>query len=193
MTEVGAIRVAVVGSSSQIGQSLLTQLAAAGHVVYCVGRKSKASTDGATIHVFDEPNCCFRPPLPKVDAVISLAPLPSIEVVVKMAHVLCAKRVIAFGSTGRFSKVGSSSQVERDFVAQQERAEEIFSALCESTNLAWTLFRPTMIYGADSDQNVSFIKSSIRKFGFFPLPIGANGLRQPPSASRPTRSPPPRR
>jgi nucleoside-diphosphate-sugar epimerase len=36
-----------------------------------------------------------------------------------------------------------------------------------------------MIYGADADQNVYFIKSMIRKFGFFPMPIGANGMRQP--------------
>jgi nucleoside-diphosphate-sugar epimerase len=41
------------------------------------------------------------------------------------------------------------------------------------------LFRPTMIYGADSDLNVSFIKSMISKFGFFPIPVSANGLRQP--------------
>jgi len=36
-----------------------------------------------------------------------------------------------------------------------------------------------MIYGADADQNVTFIRLMIRKFGFFPIPIGANGLRQP--------------
>ncbi len=45
--------------------------------------------------------------------------------------------------------------------------------------LAWTLLRPTMIYGADTDLNVTFIKAIICKFGFFPLPWGAKGLRQP--------------
>lgn len=96
-----------------------------------------------------------------------------------MAQALGAKRIIAFGSTGRFSKLGSTSEIEQDFVVQQERAEMLFSKHCEELSIGWTLFRLTMIYGADADQNVYFIKSMIRKFGFFPLPIGANGMRQP--------------
>ena len=131
------------------------------------------------IHVFDEQRGCFNPPLDSADAVISLAPLPKIGVVLRMAEVLGAKRVIAFGSTGRFSKVGSSSSIERDFVTQQEKAEWIFSSQSEAAGISWTLFRPTMIYGADADQNVTFIKSVVQRFGFFPMPLGAKGLRQP--------------
>ncbi len=97
----------------------------------------------------------------------------------KMAQTLGANRIIAFGSTGRFSKVGSTSLIEQDFVVQQERAEFFFSKRSEELGITWTLFRPTMIYGADSDQNIAFIKSMIIKFGFFPLPFGAKGLRQP--------------
>jgi nucleoside-diphosphate-sugar epimerase len=36
-----------------------------------------------------------------------------------------------------------------------------------------------MIYGAGSDLNVAFIGKFILRFRFFPVPIGANGLRQP--------------
>jgi uncharacterized protein YbjT (DUF2867 family) len=36
-----------------------------------------------------------------------------------------------------------------------------------------------MIYGGGSDLNVAFIGNFIRKFGFFPVPRGARGLRQP--------------
>jgi nucleoside-diphosphate-sugar epimerase len=129
--------------------------------------------------VFDELSSSFVPSLDSVDAAISLAPLPSIDVVLKMAHSLGAKRVIAFGSTGRFSKIGSTSEIERDFVAQQERAENLFSIGCEAAGMGWTLFRPTMIYGANTDQNISFIRAVIRRFGFYPMPIGAKGLRQP--------------
>ncbi len=36
-----------------------------------------------------------------------------------------------------------------------------------------------MIYGAGTDQNVTFIRSMIRRFRVFPIPFGATGLRQP--------------
>ena len=179
MTEPKAERVAVVGASSQIGQALLSRLVAAGYVSYRIGREDRRSAESITTYIFEESSCSFAPRLDFVDAVISLAPLPSIEVVVKMAQSLGAKRIIAFGSTGRFSKVGSTSAIEQDFVVQQECAEMLFSKQCEEIGIGWTLFRPTMIYGADTDLNVSFIKSLIRTFGFFPIPLGANGLRQP--------------
>ncbi|WP_052292600.1 SDR family oxidoreductase [Laribacter hongkongensis] len=158
---------------------LIPRLEAAGYIAYRIGREDRSATKGVTTHVFDEFSGNFVPSLGAADAVISLAPLPSIDVVVKMAQALGAKRIIAFGSMGRFSKLGSASAIEQDFVVQQERAENIFSMQCETAGMGWTLFRPTMIYGADSDLNVSFIKSMISKFGFFPIPVGANGLRQP--------------
>lgn len=179
MSESGPQRVAIVGASSQIGQVLIPRLAAAGYVACRIGREDKGASEGITTHVFDELSGSFVPSLGSADAVISLAPLPLIDVVVKMAQALGAKRIIAFGSTGRFSKLGSTSAIEQDFVAQQERAESVFAMLCEAACIRWTLFRPTMIYGADADLNVSFIKSMISKFGFFPIPFGANGLRQP--------------
>jgi len=178
VTERRVRHVAVVGAASQIGHALLPRLAANGILVYRIGRWS-AEVSAEPLHVFDEQRGCFNPPLDSADAVISLAPLPAIGVVLRMAEVMGAMRVIAFGSTGRFSKVGSSSAIEQDFVAQQEQAERLFLSQSEAAGIAWTLFRPTMIYGADSDQNVTFIKSMIQRFGFFPLPMGAKGLRQP--------------
>lgn len=179
MAESRAERVAVVGATSQIGQALIPRLASAGYLAFRIGREDRSAADGVPTYVFNQMSCRFVPCLDSVDAVISLAPLPSIESVVKMAQSLGAKRIIAFGSTGRFSKVGSTSAIEQDFVVQQERAEALFFMECEAAGMGWTLFRPTMIYGADADQNVCFIKSIIRKFGFFPVPIGASGLRQP--------------
>ncbi len=171
--------VAVVGASSQIGLALLPRLQSSGYMVYRIGREHRSAIEGVTTHVFDEVTSEFTPSLSQVDSVISLAPLPLIESVLKMAQCLGAKRIIAFGSTGRYSKLGSTSAIEQDFVAQQELAENFFTLKSQEIGLGWTLFRPTMIYGADTDQNIFFIKSIIRKFGFFPIPIRANGLRQP--------------
>ena len=96
-----------------------------------------------------------------------------------MADRLHATRVLAFGSTGRFSKIESSARVEQDFVSQQIEAEHGYETHCRKRGIAWTLFRPTMIYGAGSDLNVAFIGNFIRRFGFFPVPCGTKGLRQP--------------
>jgi nucleoside-diphosphate-sugar epimerase len=172
-------RVAVVGANSQIGLFLVPRLVSAGYAVFPIGREDKRGVIGQRSYVFDESSGCFNPTLDHVDALISLAPLPTIAMVLKMAQSLNARRIIAFGSTGRYSKIGSTSPLEQDFVVQQERAENLFSITSEEMGIGWTLFRPTMIYGADADQNVYFIKSMIRKFGFFPMPIGANGMRQP--------------
>lgn len=172
-------RIAVFGASSQIGPLLITRLEAAGHVVFRIGRKSSVVEAGVTTHVFDEFSECLYPSIGSVDAVLSLAPLPSIDLVINIAHSLRAKRIIAFGSTGRFSKLHSTSSIEREFALQQIAAEERFSQRCKSLHIAWTLFRPTMIYGMGTDLNVAYIRKAIRKFGFFPIPVGAGGLRQP--------------
>lgn len=172
-------RVAVVGAASQIGRFLLPRLAEKGVIAYRIGRNGSMSDHSELIHRFDSAQGIFIPNLASADVVISLAPLPVIGQVIEMAKVLGAKRIIAFGSTGRFSKVGSSSAIEQDFVEQQVRAEELFRTQCEAMGIFWTLFRPTMIYGADADQNIAFIKTLIHRFGVFPIPWGARGLRQP--------------
>ena len=178
MTDFRFTRVAVVGARSQIGRYLLPRLKTAGCLVFSIGREASHS-DGDQVYAFDEKEAAFTPSLGVVDAIVSLAPLPSIEVVMKMAAALGAMRVIAFGSTGRFTKEASASLIEQDFVSQQVAAERRFKDVSEDSGIAWTLFRPTMIYGTDADLNVTFIKSFIRRFGFFPLPFGAKGLRQP--------------
>jgi nucleoside-diphosphate-sugar epimerase len=179
LTEIYRERVAVIGASSQIGKALIPRLGSAGYLSFRIGRQYRDTIDDTTIHSFDELTSSFTPSISYADILISLAPLPSIDVVVKMAKALGAKRIIAFGSTGRFSKIGSTSAIEREFVHQQERAERLFLDQCEALGIEWTLFRPTMIYGANADLNVSFIKLMINRFGFFPIPFGAKGSRQP--------------
>ena len=170
--------VGLVGATSQIGRTLVPHLQAQGCRVLRISRNG-AWTGSDPLHVHDASNACFVPPIEAADTLISLAPLPAIGAVLDMAGLLGARRVIAFGSTGRFSKANASSAVERDFVQQQERAEQLLSSRAKDEGIAWTLLRPTMIYGAGADQSVAFVMRMIERFGFFPLPWGARGLRQP--------------
>jgi hypothetical protein len=170
--------IAIVGAASPIGQFLIKRCRDYAIVFHAIGRHARRCEDDR-VHSFDERSGRFDPPIRAAGAVITCAPLPTIDRVMQMADCLNASRVLAFGSTGRFSKSTSSTRVERDFVSQQIEAEQRYEARSRQQGIAWTLFRPTMIYGAGSDLNVAFIGKFIRRFGFFPVPRGADGLRQP--------------
>lgn len=178
MTGQNISSVAIVGAASPIGRFLISRLNRSGRRFFAIGRRHR-DVDGFAIHRFDDVARRFEPPIHEADAIINCAPLPTIGTALDMAACIGARRIIAFGSTGRFSKLNSSSPVERDFVNQQVEAEEHFKHSCRQQGIAWTLFRPTMIYGAGSDLNVAFIGKFILRFRFFPVPNGANGLRQP--------------
>jgi uncharacterized protein YbjT (DUF2867 family) len=99
-------------------------------------------------------------------------------------HARGVRRVIAFSSTSRFTKQASASACELKVVNRLIAAEEHVAAECERLGMAWTIFRPTLIYGgAGGDRNVADIARLIRKFGFFPVFGSASGRRQPVNAA----------
>ncbi len=72
-------------------------------------------------------------------------------------HARSVRRVIAFSSTSRFTKRVSANAYEQELVTK-----------CERLGMAWTILRPTLIYGgAGGHRNVADIARLIRKFGFF--------------------------
>ena len=89
-------------------------------------------------------------------------------------------RVIAFGSTSIFSKMGTQSRAEQAMINQLLDAEKSYFALARSANA--TLFRPTMIYGLGLDANISRLAKVIQFCGVLPVYGDASGLRQPVQA-----------
>lgn len=95
-------------------------------------------------------------------------------------HARGVRRVIAFSSTSRFTKQSSASPYELEVVNKLIAAEDRVAAECERLGMAWTIFRPTLIYGgAGGDRNVADIARLILRFGCFPMFGTAGGLRQP--------------
>ena len=93
------------------------------------------------------------------------------------------RRRIAFSSTSRFTKRASASSCELEVVGRLIAAEDQVAAECERLGIAWTILRPTLIYGGHGgDRNVADIARLIRRFGFFPLFGAGGGLRQPVNA-----------
>lgn len=178
MTGLPRAIVGIIGVSSQLGPALVAALKE--HNFDVVGfSRSPTTRAECPVHIFGDGTFPPVPPLPSIIALISIAPLPGIAEVARLANHAGVQRVIAFGSTGVFSKVASTSDVERQFVRDQLASEQAFSSLAIASGFHWTLFRPTMIYGAGTDQNVTFIRSIVRRFRAFPIPFGAKGLRQP--------------
>jgi nucleoside-diphosphate-sugar epimerase len=78
------------------------------------------------------------------------------------------KRLIAVSSTRIFSKTW-------------ERAPEIEAAerAIESSDVPYTILRPTMIYGNSEDRNISKFIRLVGKYGIVPLPGGGKSVFQP--------------
>ncbi|MBN2232800.1 MAG: NAD-dependent epimerase/dehydratase family protein [Deltaproteobacteria bacterium] len=88
-------------------------------------------------------------------------------------------RLIAFGSTSMFTKMDSGCPEERRIAAALMAAEDRLREICDRHGIAWTILRPTMVYGAGMDRTVTLIRRMIRRFGFFPVAGRARGRRQP--------------
>ena len=118
-----------------------------------------------------------NPTLRHTPALIHLAPLWLLSA--ELLDRSGARRVIAFSSTSRYSKEASSSPGERALARRLAEAEERLAGEAEARGVAWTVFRPTLIYGCGRDQNVARVARLIRRYGVFPLAGEARGLRQP--------------
>lgn len=168
----------VTGATSQIGRFLLPRLQAAGFTVTAFSRKplpkpAPVIWQPADLHTFSlsisQPSLLFHiAPLPLLPPLLARLPIDA-----------PLTRVIAFSSTSRFTKATSSDLTEQTIAMQLIEAETELIAECQARRLAWTLFRPTLIYGCGIDKNVSFIARFIHRFGFFPLLGQGTGLRQP--------------
>lgn len=116
------------------------------------------------------------------DALVHAAELWLLPPVMHVLSNAGIKRLIAFGSTSVFTKVYSSNAEEKKVVDDLEQSEIQAVEFCRKYGVKWTIFRPTMIYGAGLDANVTRVADFIRRFGFFMLYPPAKGRRQPSHA-----------
>lgn len=171
------MRVLVTGASSQIGFFLIPRLLRDGHELFAISRRRRDGDGGVTWLLDDASSPTM--PWPPADALIHIAPLRLLPTLLPDFLARGGRRVICFGTTSRYSKAVSGDPKEQAFAAEQIAAESKVAELCQAANAAWTVFRPTLIYGAGMDRNVTVIARLIRRFGVFPLFGAASGRRQP--------------
>lgn len=167
----------VAGASGAVGRFLRPRLAEAGYEVFALSRRPRGSEDGVRWVVGDLDG---EVPLPaRLDAIFSVGPLDAFARWFERARFEGAPHVVALGSTSIDSKRDSIDAAERDVATRLREAEARLATAAARRGSAWTVLRPTLIYGAGLDRSLTLIARSALRWRVFPRLHGASGLRQP--------------
>lgn len=175
-------RVGVVGARGQVGQRICASLAARA-IAFSRGARP-ASSGEVEWRVLPNPAVTktreqMNPGGETISDWIFVAHIWLVPDYFEMLKAFSAKRLIMISSTSRFTKTASSVGSERDLARRLADAEGRVAAWAEANGVAWTVLRPTLIYGGGHDHNISSMAGFVRRFHFFPLLGSAKGLRQP--------------
>ncbi|MDR1076465.1 MAG: hypothetical protein LBL59_09270 [Xanthomonadaceae bacterium] len=171
----------VVGATSQIGHFLLPRLREAGIDVIALSRHGgKTDTpqlrwlsgDLGQLPVFPEAAGAA------LQGIVSFGPLEALAGWLGRMPAAPAPRLVATSSMSVLTKQSSGIESEREMVRHLAVGEARVIEQCRRLGIGWTLLRPTLIYGAGLDRNITPIAQRAARWRLFPLPAG-DGLRQP--------------
>jgi nucleoside-diphosphate-sugar epimerase len=166
----------VFGGSGQIGRPLLALLLRDGWRVTALSRQPQHDRPGLN---WLRGDFGTMPGLPaRADAMVSCGPLDAFARWYGTSTIDC-DRVVAFGSTSVEVKRGSADARERDVARRLREGEEGAFAAATQRGAQATMLRPTLVYGAGRDATLTRIATLAQRWGRFPLPRNATGLRQP--------------
>lgn len=166
----------VFGASGQVGAAVTAELLRAGWQVEALSRGRHAGKPGLRWRQGDFAS--MPTPAEPCDAVFSCGPL-DLFADWYLRHGDDHAAVVAFGSTSLDTKRGAADAGERAVAARLQAAEAGLLEAARARGARATVLRPTLIYGAGRDATLSRIAALARRSGFFLLPRGAAGLRQP--------------
>ncbi len=177
-------KIIVTGARSQIGYYLLPRLVDSGYQVFAFSRTQaddRFIKSPSLVWVGGDIGKDKFNGFADTNAVnyIHIAPLPLLPPLVENLHRCGVTRIIAFGSTSRYSKTKSASNVERAYASALASSEEEIATKCRQLGVNWTIFRPTLVYGCGMDKNITTIANTIKRFGMFPVVGEGKGKRQP--------------
>ena len=166
----------VIGASGAVGGFLLTRLRAAGHDVLALSRTARAPRDGVQWLRGGLDDAFVAP---AVESVICVGPLDQFVTWLERAQTPSLHRVVALSSMSADSKRDSLAEAERELAQRLAASEQRLALRCAAEGVAWTVLRPTLIYGAGVDRSLSPIARWAQRTRLFPRLAQASGLRQP--------------
>ncbi|ABD89674.1 SDR family oxidoreductase [Rhodopseudomonas palustris] len=173
-----APRPLVIGATGMVGGLILRRLAEAGELPIGVSRHPQAAAPGIewlTADLADPAGLA----LPSLETVYATSPAALVADAIPALAAHGMTRLVVFTSTSLETKQNSDDPDEREMIRRWAEAERRIIEQCAARGIAWTVLRPTLIYAEGRDANVSRIAALIRRFRFFPLAGGGEGLRQP--------------
>jgi len=170
------MRVAITGATGFTGRRVAARLLARGHEVRALVRppleRAALIAPGLELVAGDmgDPTS-LRALLEGADGFVHVASLGfgHADAVVAAVDDCGVERSVFFSSTSIYTKLPAASKTER------LRAEERIRV----SRGAWTILRPTMIYGDSGDRNLSRLIRLVSRAPLVPLPGGGRSLIQP--------------
>ena len=168
----------IFGATSLVGRYLAQRLADRGFMGLCLSRDTAPPPyelpPGFSWDVVPEEGSLK---IPVSATLFSLAPIPALPALIP--RLAGGDRIIALSSSSAYFKLESPDPDERNLAEALGRAEKEVRSLCQDRGIAWTIFRPTLIYDPGRDRNVSAIAAFIRRFRVLPMVWPGIGRRQP--------------
>ena len=174
----------VFGATGAVGGFLLPRLLARGDRVRAVSRRgAPAPAPAAEWIAGDLHGDVGLGAASAVDVVVSLGPLDAFAAWFERAELVGVTRVVALSSMSADSKRDSADAAERALSERLLAGEARLVQASAARRVGWTIFRPTLIYGNGRDRSLAPIARFVRRWRVLPLPLGADGLRQPVHAA----------
>jgi nucleoside-diphosphate-sugar epimerase len=172
----------VVGASGAVGRFLLPRLLERGDTIHALSR-SPRTTRAPGLHWIVGDLFAGMPPLPALDAIVGLGPLDAFAARLAASGFDGVPRVVALGSMSATTKRGSRDPHERALAQRLAYAERVLADAAGRRGCAWTVLRPTLIYGAGIDRSLAPIAHFAARWRLAPSLPAARGLRQPVHAA----------
>lgn len=120
---------------------------------------------------------------PDAEIALSLGPLDAFARWLERTPTHGLRRIVAISSMSAQTKQDSPDPAERALALRLQKAEACVRDAATARGIHWTMFRPTLIYGAGIDKTLAPIARFVRRWRVLPIPYGASGLRQPVHAT----------
>ncbi|MFQ5467894.1 MAG: SDR family oxidoreductase [Kiloniellaceae bacterium] len=168
----------IFGAASLVGPYLLRRLAERGFSGLCISRgAAPASCDTPASFSWATVSAQEGLRVPPAATLFSLVPITALPPLI--ARTDGGNRLIALSTSSALYKAESPDLAEHRLAQDVLRAEQEVQRFCRDQGIAWTIFRPTLVYDPGHDRNISAVAAFVRRFGVFPVVWPGTGRRQP--------------
>ena len=170
MSRPNATRIVLFGATGRVGALLAQRIAGDGHALLCIGR------NGNALGRLPGEHAVLDLDLPEGDERM----IRTGDIVINAVHARYTSRIAGMcpPDIARLIVIGSTRYLSR---IPDRKADEVRAAVAylNGSGLPWVVLHPTMIYGAEGENNVQRMAKLIRRFHVIPMPGGGRALIQP--------------